>query len=259
MNWFRGWYGPAKCKLITLRKSFGSGRGSFNNPAKRTSSRIENPDLFGTHVISQWYLKETVDAGVDDANLHWRCCRREVWPILSRNAGKRPSQGSVHYSNLFEQYVYTVKDRPRRPLIDGCGTISSRRSAGPGGCPATQEEEETKSQRAGVRGRTGEFGGSSLCWTQARTFLTASSPAPRTWASGSATASAAPCTTKAGGFYLYGPGEWLDHLPEGRRGRGGRRQPNLPRALEHAASLGGKKRDPEAGQQKRGPEEGLRN
>jgi hypothetical protein len=50
----------------------------------------------------------------------------------------------VHYSDLFEDYVYTVKDKPRRPLVEWLLDYFFKTDSGTYRLPASEEEERLK-------------------------------------------------------------------------------------------------------------------
>ena len=79
--------------------------------------RYRKPDLFGSHIQSRWYLKESADQ-VDQVE---QAKEDAVVSRLSKFIGeylkKNPEDEGVHYSELFEQYL-PVQDKPRRLLAD---------------------------------------------------------------------------------------------------------------------------------------------
>jgi len=86
-------------------------------PVKEDLLRTKEPDLFGSHVQSRWYLKETADQ-VDHAEQTKEDAAAGrlstfIWAYLK----KKPEFEGVHYSDLFEQYLL-VHDKPRRLLSD---------------------------------------------------------------------------------------------------------------------------------------------
>jgi hypothetical protein len=86
-------------------------------PVKEDLFRNKEPDLWGSHVQSRWYLKETADlvdqaeqAKEDDA-------AKRIKKFVAEYLKKKPELEGVHYSDLFEQYL-PVRDKPRRLLND---------------------------------------------------------------------------------------------------------------------------------------------
>jgi DNA modification methylase len=86
-------------------------------PIKKNLFENKEPDLFGSHVESRWYLKETADqvdqaeqAKEDDA-------AARLSKFISEFLKKKPELEGVHYSDLFEQYL-PIHDKPRRLLAD---------------------------------------------------------------------------------------------------------------------------------------------
>src|SRR5262249_20909931 len=87
-------------------------------PRRKNLFQNEDPDLFGTHVVAHWYLKETADDPLDEAESALEdAAARKISKFLKEHLEKDQTKEGVHYSDLFEQYVYTIKDRPRRQLI----------------------------------------------------------------------------------------------------------------------------------------------
>ena len=70
-------------------------------PRKKNLFENKEPDLFGSHVVSRWYLKETADAEVDEAEsaLEDGAARKLGKFIKGRwrriRQGRRPLQRSV--------------------------------------------------------------------------------------------------------------------------------------------------------------------
>ncbi len=59
---------------------------------------------------------------------------------------KHLEQEGVHYSDIFEHYLYAVKDKPRRQLNDWLQDYFYATSAGTYRLPATEEEQAAKAQ-----------------------------------------------------------------------------------------------------------------
>jgi hypothetical protein len=86
-------------------------------PVKEDLFSNKEPDLFGSHVQSRWYLKETADE-VDHAELAKEdAAATRLSKFICDYLKKNPELEGVHYSDLFEQYL-PVQDKPRRLLAD---------------------------------------------------------------------------------------------------------------------------------------------
>lgn len=134
-------------------------------PVKKNLFEYKEPDLFGTHLISRWYLKEAEFDVVDAAESAKEDAAakaiadfmvkklKEQFPSLpfthlpSSPLPLCPNQPfGLHYSDLFEHYVYTVKDKPRRPLAEWLLDYFYKTDAGTYRLPASEEEERLKAE-----------------------------------------------------------------------------------------------------------------
>jgi DNA modification methylase len=88
-------------------------------PVLKNLFEKEELNLFGTHEISRWYMKET-ELAVHDAaeSAKEDAAAFSVNAFISDWLKKHPGHEGVHYSDIFEHYVYTVTDKPRRQLYD---------------------------------------------------------------------------------------------------------------------------------------------
>lgn len=114
-------------------------------PVRKNLFENESPNLFGTHEIGRWYLKE-IGANVLDAaeSAKEDAAAEKLKAFISAYLKKHPAAEGVHYSDLFEQYVYTVKDKPRRPLAEWLLDYFYKTEAGTYRLPASAEEEQLK-------------------------------------------------------------------------------------------------------------------
>ncbi len=55
-----------------------------------------------------------------------------------------PYESGTHYSELFEHYVYTVKDKPRRPLVEWLLDFFFKTDEGTYRLPLSDEEKKLK-------------------------------------------------------------------------------------------------------------------
>lgn len=105
------------------------------------------PDLFGMHETSRWYLKET-EADIIDAaeSAKEDAAAKKLRSFIAGRLSAYPELDGVHYSDLFEHYVYTVKDKPRREFSEWLLDYFYKTTAGSYRLPASPEEEQAKAQ-----------------------------------------------------------------------------------------------------------------
>src|SRR5262249_33440449 len=70
------------------------------HPIKKNLFEYEEPDLFGSHVVSRWYLKETAEVEVDEAESALEdAAARKMGKFIKERLVKDPTQEGVHYSD----------------------------------------------------------------------------------------------------------------------------------------------------------------
>lgn len=112
----------------------------------------EQPNLFGTHEISRWYLKETELVIADDAeNTREDSAAGKIGSFIKEFLDKNRGDEGVHYSDLFERYIYAVKDKPRRQLAEFLPDYFYKTELGTWRLPSSEDEEEAK-REARVKG-----------------------------------------------------------------------------------------------------------
>ena len=95
---------------------------------------------------ARWYLKDAAlvedkaETAREDAAAASLGRFMRQW--LTRHAGEE----GVHYSDLFEHYVYAVHDKPRRTLAEWLPDYFYQTEAGTYRLPQTEEEAEAKAQ-----------------------------------------------------------------------------------------------------------------
>ena len=116
-------------------------------PVKKDLFENEPPNLFGTHEVSRWYLKETelaisdaAESGKEDA------VAKKTRAFIEKHLEEHPEEEGVHYSDLFEHFVYTVKDKPRRPLAEWLLDYFYKTEGGTYRLPVSEEEERAKAE-----------------------------------------------------------------------------------------------------------------
>jgi len=120
---------------------------NFEELLRQVAEEVSEPVMedLERHVISRWYLKETELAVVDAAeNAKEDAAAEQIGKFIAAELAKRPEWDGVHYSDLFEQYVYTVKDKPRRPLAEWLLDYFYKTDSGTYRLPLTKEEEQLK-------------------------------------------------------------------------------------------------------------------
>ncbi len=112
-------------------------------PVKENLFDNKEPDLFGSHISSRWYLKETADE-VDLAEQEKEdAAAARLEKYMAAHLRKHPEDEGVHYSDLFEQYL-PVADKPRRLLADWLPEYFFKTAAGTWRPPANEQEREQK-------------------------------------------------------------------------------------------------------------------
>jgi 16S rRNA G966 N2-methylase RsmD len=86
-------------------------------PVKKDLFRNREPELWGSHVQSRWYLKETADQVDHAEQAKEDAAAKRLETFIGEHLKKTPELEGVHYSDLFEQYL-PVHDKPRRLLAD---------------------------------------------------------------------------------------------------------------------------------------------
>lgn len=116
-------------------------------PVRKNLFENQDANLFGTHEISRWYLKETELAVFDAAESAKEDTAAEVvGTFLVEYLNKHPDEEGVHYGDIFEHYIYAVKDKPRRALTEWLTDYFYRTDLGTYRPPASEEERALKAQ-----------------------------------------------------------------------------------------------------------------
>lgn len=100
----------------------------------------------------RWYLKETELVIADAAeNAREDAAAEKLGAFIKGFLKKNPGDEGVHYSDLFEHYIYAVKDKPRRQLAEFLPDYFYKTEHGTWRLPASEEEEKAKHE-ARVKG-----------------------------------------------------------------------------------------------------------
>ncbi len=100
----------------------------------------------------RWYLKETELVVADAAETAREdTAADKIGIFIKEHLKKHPGEEGVHYSDLFENYIYAVKDKPRRQLAEFLPDYFYKTDQGPWRLPASEEEDRAK-REARVKG-----------------------------------------------------------------------------------------------------------
>ncbi len=93
----------------------------------------------------RWYLKETELVIADAAeNAREDSAAEKLGVFIKGFLKENPGDEGVHYSDLFEHYIYAVKDKPRRQLAEFLPDYFYKTEQGTWRLPASEEEEKAK-------------------------------------------------------------------------------------------------------------------
>lgn len=96
---------------------------------------------------NRWYLKESEMDKTDRAEtVKEDAAAEKLRAFMVDFLKANPSQEGVHYSDLFEQYVYTVRDKPRRSLIDWLSDYFYKTEDGTYRPPLSDDEVRIKAE-----------------------------------------------------------------------------------------------------------------
>jgi 16S rRNA G966 N2-methylase RsmD len=92
----------------------------------------------------RWYLKESEEGQIDAAEAAKEdSASKAMEKFIAKTLDKNYAEG-VHYSDLFEHYLYAVKDKPRRSLADWLPDYFFKTEDGTWRLPVDDEERELK-------------------------------------------------------------------------------------------------------------------
>lgn len=124
---------------------------------KKDLFRDKDPDLFGSHIQSRWYLKETADHIDQAEQVKEDFAAKRLGKFIGEYLKKKPELEGVHYSDLFEQYL-PVHDKPRRLLADWLPEYFIKTPSGTWRLPDKEEGEQlAKLREAGTLRRIKRF------------------------------------------------------------------------------------------------------
>jgi DNA modification methylase len=161
---------------------------------------------------NKWFLKES-EYEVDIAETKIEDSAAEnIKSFMTNWINRNPHYEGVHYSDIFEHYLYSIHEKPRRQLQDWLPDYFYRTTEGTYRLPANQEEEEAKAKGrlAGINRRIKRY----------VAYLTQGVPVPEKERPGDATLAEWIRQCKLTGLYLEGKtlfekgGLDLNHLSE---------------------------------------------
>jgi len=181
-------------------------------PIKKNLFENEPPNFWGTHEIVRWFVRQEQAANLDAAETAKEDkAAKKLSAYISEQRAAKPYAEGVHYSDLFEQYIY-FQDKPRRALIDWLPDYFFKTDAGTWRAPADEQEEQEKAhaRASGANRRIKHF----------IAYLQQAVPIPEASKPNAATLADWIRQSKRAGLYEYGKliyekgGINLDALPE---------------------------------------------
>ena len=96
---------------------------------------------------SRWFLKETEEAALDATESAREDAAADgLRAFISGYLAEHRGVEGVHYSDLFEHYVYSVQEKPRRPLAEWLPDYFYKTPDGTYRLSANEEEEQAKAE-----------------------------------------------------------------------------------------------------------------
>src|SRR5271157_3667680 len=103
----------------------------------------KEPDLFGSHISSRWYLKETADEVDRAEQVKEDAAAARLENSMAAHLRRHPEDEGIHYSDLFEQYL-AVTEKPRRLLDDWLPEYFFKITDGTWRPPTNEQERKQK-------------------------------------------------------------------------------------------------------------------
>ena len=126
-------------------------------PVKKNLFENMEPDLFGSHLHSRWYLKDTADQVDQAEQAKEDSAARRLGEFIDDHLERQPDLDGVHYSDLFEQYL-PIHDKPRRLLADWLPEYFIKTASGTWRLPDEDEGKQlAKLREAGTLRRIKRF------------------------------------------------------------------------------------------------------
>jgi len=119
----------------------------ITEPVKKNLFEDKDPDLFGTHETVRWYLKSTQLDVVDSAeSAKEDRAAEKLKRFIETKIQASPWVDGIHYSDLFEQFISAVHDKPRRPMVEWLLDYFYKTDSGTYRLPANAEEARLKTE-----------------------------------------------------------------------------------------------------------------
>jgi hypothetical protein len=126
-------------------------------PVKEDLFHNKTADLFGSHIQSRWYLKETADQVDQAEQAKEDAAAARLGKFISSYLKKKPENEGVHYSDLFEQYL-PIQDKPRRVPVEWLPEFFIKTASGTWRLPDKEEAPHlAKLREAGTLRRIKRF------------------------------------------------------------------------------------------------------
>lgn len=100
-----------------------------------------------TDKVDHWFIKGSeldIEDSAESAKEEASAAKLKVFIINWLK--DHPSEEGIHYSNLFEHYIFAVKDMPRRPLAEWLPDYFYKTDNGMYRLPVSKEEEKLKAE-----------------------------------------------------------------------------------------------------------------
>jgi hypothetical protein len=94
---------------------------------------------------ARWYLKDKELESTDTAeSAKEEVAAQTISGFIETTLTENPGQDGVHYSDIFEHYIYSVADKPRRLLVDWMPDYFFKTEVGTWRLPASEAEDAVK-------------------------------------------------------------------------------------------------------------------
>lgn len=104
-------------------------------------------DKYGFKNANHWYLKETELEITDTAEyIKEEKADQILSPLVHKYLNENPDKEGIHYSDIFEAYIYNVKDKPRRHLSEWLLDYYYKTAEGTYRPPLTEREKQIKKE-----------------------------------------------------------------------------------------------------------------
>lgn len=135
---------------------------NFAEFLKEVADEVKQPGSTEANGSGRWYLKETEESALDKAESGREdAAAKSLHTFIEKRLREDPTIDGIHYSDLFEHYIYTVptKDKPRRQLQDWLIDYFFKTADGTWRPSKSPEEQKLKadSRAAGTNRRMKRF------------------------------------------------------------------------------------------------------